>query len=86
MLATVTSQRTISRLNTLPAIKAKVKWLQPLRPVDARPYMDKLQWAIIGGASNALFTSNSAWLLSVLDQATAAGVKRFFKQFGALSN
>jgi protein gp37 len=54
-----------------------------LGPVDLSPWIDQLDWVIVGGESghNAR-PMHPGWVCSIRDQCTAADVAFFFKQWG----
>lgn len=60
--------------------------MEPLvGPVDLSPWIDRLDWAIVGGESGSpprVRTMHPQWVQSIRDQCQAAGVPFFFKQWG----
>jgi protein gp37 len=65
---------------------AKVRFLsiEPLLgPLALRPYLDQIQWVILGGESGAgARPMQIEWARQVRDECIAAGVPLFFKQWG----
>lgn len=54
-----------------------------LGPLDLSPWLDKLDWVIVGGESGAQARpAEIDWVRKLRDQVTAAGVAFFFKQWG----
>ena len=54
-----------------------------LKAVDLQPYLDGVQWVIVGGESGPRARPMAAeWARSVRDDCLAAGVPFFFKQWG----
>lgn len=78
--------RADERIPALLKIPAKVRFLsvEPLLgPVDLAPWLDRLDWVIVGGESGPKARPcNLAWIRSVVDQCKAAGVPCFVKQLG----
>lgn len=74
------------RIPELLKIPAPVRFLsvEPmLGPVDLSPWLDQIQWVIVGGESGpAARPMHPDWVRSVRDQCEAAGVPFFFKQWG----
>lgn len=58
--------------------------LEPLLgPVDL-PYLDKIDWVIVGGESGPKARPcDLAWILDIIEQCKAAGVPCFVKQWGS---
>ena len=74
------------RIPLLTAVPAFVRFLsvEPLlKAVDLQPYLDGVQWVIVGGESGPRARPMAAeWARSVRDDCLAAGVPFFFKQWG----
>ena len=84
---TVEDQRRANeRLPLLAAIPAVVRFISAeplLGPLDLEPWIDSLDWVILGGESGARSRpSNPDWFSGVVDQCTYAGVAVHFKQWG----
>lgn len=79
-------QRAAQRLPHLIEIPAPVRFVsvEPLLgPLDLSPWLDKLDWVIVGGESGAQARpAEIDWVRKLRDQVTAAGVAFFFKQWG----
>lgn len=76
-----------ARIPALLQMPAAVRFLscEPLLgPVDLAPYLDGLDWVIVGGESGPRARPMDAeWARSLRDQCVEAGVPFFFKQWGA---
>lgn len=74
------------RIPTLIGVPALVHGLsvEPLiAPVDLRPWLEHIQWVIVGGESGQNARPMQVeWVLSLRDQCVEAGVPFFFKQWG----
>ena len=74
------------RIPDLLEVNAGVRFLsvEPLlKPVDLTPYLDGIQWVIVGGESGPRARPMSAeWARSIRDQCAGAVVPFFFKQWG----
>jgi protein gp37 len=74
------------RIPTLIHVPAVIRGLsvEPLLgPVDLTPWLDQVQWVIIGGESGRdARPMNPNWVCDIRDQCLAAGVAFFFKQWG----
>ena len=66
---------------------AAVRWLsmEPLLgPVDLAPWIERLDWVVVGGESGPNWRPmDPAWARELRDQCAAAGVPFFFKQWAA---
>jgi protein gp37 len=75
------------RIPELLALPAKVHFLsvEPmLKAVELGPWLDGLQWIIVGGESGAGARPMwPSWVRQLRDQVQAAGVALFFKQVGS---
>lgn len=82
----VESQDVIDRVRLLTETPAAVRFLscEPLLgPLDLAPYLDKIDWVIVGGESGPHARPMEAdWVRGVRDQCLAAGTAFFFKQWG----
>jgi protein gp37 len=82
----VESQDHINRVGELYAIPAAVKFLscEPLLgPIDLSEHIGIVDWVIAGGESGPHARPvDPAWVRSLRDQCTEAGVPFFFKQWG----
>src|SRR5438105_1464032 len=87
MGVSVENQRWTVRLDHLRRVPAAVRFLsvEPLLgPV--RLDLQDIDWVIVGGESGRRARRvQSAWVRSIRDQCTGAGVPFFFKQWGAFS-
>ncbi len=74
------------RIPILAQIPAKVRFLscEPLLgPINLRPYLDNIDWVIVGGESGiGARPMNPDWVRDIRDQCVEAGVHFFFKQWG----
>ena len=74
------------RIPYLLRVRVAVKFLscEPLLgPLDLTPWLDQLQWVIVGGESGrGARPMQPAWAREIRDQCLAAGVPFFFKQWG----
>ena len=74
------------RIPALLEVPASIRFLsvEPmLRPIDLRPYLDDLQWVIVGGESGPKARRiHPDWVETVRDHCLEAGVPFFFKQWG----
>ena len=74
------------RIPLLSEVPARVRFLsvEPLlKAVDLQPYLDDVQWVIVGGESGPRSRPMAAeWVRQVRDDCLAAGVPFFFKQWG----
>ncbi len=79
------------RIRDLIKTKAKIKFLscEPLLgPLDLRPYIEKLDWVIVGGESgqkSRIRKMELDWARNIRDQCEKHDVKFFFKQSGTLN-
>ena len=83
---TVESPDYLWRVEALQQTNAVVRFIS-YEPAlaDVRWPLDGIHWLIAGGESGAQFRGvDPAWMRSARDQATAAGVAFFFKQWGGL--
>ncbi len=87
----VESQRYTSRIDDLLKTDAKIKYLscEPLLgPLNLRPYLDQLDWVIVGGESGVksrIRKMELDWARSIMAQCRDADVPFFFKQTGSLN-
>jgi|SRR5437764_2146832 len=73
----------IPKLRDTPAAIRFVSCEPLLAPVDLSPWIDALDWVIVGGESGVGARSmDPAWALELRDQCRDAGVAFFFKQWG----
>jgi protein gp37 len=83
---TVENQRRRTRIDDLLATNATVKYLcvEPLlEEVDLAPWLDRLQWIVLGGESGpGSRPMNPEWVRKVRDDCIAANVPFYFKQWG----
>ena len=74
------------RIPYLLQVPARVRFLsvEPLlKPVDLRPYLDSLQWVIVGGESGPRARPIHAdWIRQIRDDCRESNVPFFFKQWG----
>ena len=74
------------RIPLLAETPAAVRFLsvEPmLKEVDLRPYLDQVQWVIVGGESgHRARPMKPEWAARIRDDCIAAGVPFFFKQWG----
>ncbi|MBE7480592.1 MAG: phage Gp37/Gp68 family protein [Polyangiaceae bacterium] len=79
-------QRAAQRLPHLVEIPAPVRFVsvEPLLgPLDLSPWLDKLDWVIVGGESGTQARpAEIDWVRRLRDQVTEAGIWFFFKQWG----
>ena len=78
-----------ARIPALLTVPATVRFISAeplLKPVVLAPYLDSLQWVIVGGESgpNAR-PMDAAWARAIRDECAHAGVAFFFKQWGGLT-
>ena len=80
----VENQKYAPRLTVLDRIPAPVRFVsaEPLiAPVDLRPWLDRLQWVIVGGESGPGARDMSpVWAERIRDDCARAGVAFFMKQ------
>lgn len=85
----VESQKYTSRIYSLLDVGAKVHFLscEPLLgPLDLNPWLDELNWIIVGGESGPKARPmDPQWVLSIRDQCEKARVPFFFKQWGGVN-
>lgn len=84
---TVEDQRRANeRLPLLAQIPAVVRFISAeplLGPLDLEPWLESLDWVILGGESGARSRpSNPRWFSDVVNQCISAGVAVHFKQWG----
>lgn len=73
-------------LSQVPAIVRGLSVEPLLGPVDLRPWLDHIQWVIVGGESGREARPiNPLWVRNIRDQCLAANVPFFFKQWGEWS-
>jgi protein gp37 len=81
--------RAEQRIPHLLDVPAAVRFLscEPLLgPIDLSPWLDRLQWVVVGGESGAEHRPMKLdWLTSIADQCQQAGVPCFVKQDAARS-
>ena len=74
------------RIPTLEKVPAVVRFLsvEPLlKAVDLSPYLNSLQWVIVGGESgHRARPMKEEWVVRIRDDCAEAGVPFFFKQWG----
>ena len=74
------------RIPLLRQVPAKVRFLsvEPLlKPVDLRPFLDDIQWVIVGGESGPKARQMSIeWVRQIREDCLEARVSFFFKQWG----
>ena len=74
------------RIPRLARVQTAVRFLscEPLLgPLDLTPWLDELQWVIVGGESGrGARRMQPAWARGIRDQCLATGVPFFFKQWG----
>ena len=77
------------RIPHLLSVPAAVRFLscEPLLgPLDLTPYLERLQWVIVGGESGPKARpANPHWVREIKDQCVRYGVPFFFKQWGELA-
>lgn len=82
----VESQDVTYRIRDLLRTPAALRWLscEPLiGPLDLRPWLPQLDWLVIGGETGpAPRPMHPDWARGIRDQAVAAGVEVYFKQWG----
>lgn len=85
----VESQKYTSRIYSLLDVGAKVHFLscEPLLgPLDLNPWLDELNWIIVGGESGPKARPmDPQWVISIRDQCEKAKVPFFFKQWGGVN-
>jgi protein gp37 len=76
------------RIPALAKIRAATRFLscEPLLgPLDLSPWLDAVQWVIVGGESGPKARPMQAdWVRGIRDQCNAAGVAFLFKQWGGV--
>jgi len=85
MGVTVEDEQNAGRIADLVATPARVKFLsiEPLLNDVGRLPLEGIDWVIVGGESGPQARPmKKAWVLSIRDQCTAAGVAFCFKQWG----
>jgi protein gp37 len=74
------------RIPALIEVPAAVRFLsiEPLlKPVNVSPFLDELEWVIVGGESGPKARPiQPEWVEQIRDDCSAAGVPFFFKQLG----
>ena len=74
------------RIPALIDVPAEVRFLSAeplLKPVNLRPYLEDIQWVIVGGESGPKARPIEAeWVCSIRDDCVDEGVPFFFKQWG----
>ena len=74
------------RIPALIDVPAEVRFLSAeplLKPVNLRPYLENIQWVIVGGESGPKARPISEdWVSSIRDDCVDEGVPFFFKQWG----
>ena len=78
-----------ARIPALLTVPVSVRFISAeplLKPVVLAPYLDRLQWVIVGGESGPKARPmDAAWARSIRDECAQAGVAFFFKQWGGLT-
>jgi len=70
-------------LITVPAVVRGLSVEPLLAPVDLSPWIDNIQWVIVGGESGPhARPMHPNWVRTIRDQCQSAGVAFFFKQWG----
>jgi protein gp37 len=80
----VENQRWTSRIDDLVLIPAWIKFVSAeplLGPVDLTPWLDRIDWVIVGGESGPKFRKmDVSWARAIRDRCLSAGVPFFYKQ------
>lgn len=77
------AEKRIPTLIQVPAVICGLSVEPLLGPVDLTPWLDQVQWVIVGGESGRdARPMNPNWVRDIRDQCLAAEVAFFFKQWG----
>jgi protein gp37 len=80
----VENQRWTTRVDDLVKVPASIKFISAeplLSRVDLTPWLERIQWVIVGGESGPRFRRmDPDWARSIRDQCQRAGVAFFYKQ------
>jgi protein gp37 len=80
----VENQHWTKRIDDLARVPARIKFVSAeplLGPVDLSPWLDRIQWVIVGGESGSKYRRMDLnWARSIRDQCERVGVAFHFKQ------
>lgn len=77
------AQKRIPILLEVPAVVRGLSVEPLIGPVDLEPWLENIQWVIVGGESGqGARQMKPDWVRNLRDQCTTAGVPFFFKQWG----